>query len=305
MAIAVILSFGVHGALVALGATSLLQTHPVLPPLPEEPEVIAVEIIAEPEPEPIPEEPPAPPADVTTPPQVEEPKPPQPTPEPEPLTPPPPVLSMAPPEELLPPEPQPLTPPPVTEPPPPLPLPEPPPMEPPPPVTTPEPPPPEPAPEPEPEPEQPPEPPPAPLPEKKPEFIQEKPRPKPAPRPRPKPLDTDATPRNAPVQPMALAQPQRPAHAPATGVAGQARSGGSSFPRPPYPLQARKQNMQGTVRLSIAFNADGRVTSVTVIASSGFPVLDATAKSWVASRWKFPPGAGGTRVLPVQFRLGG
>ena len=78
--------------------------------------------------------------------------------------------------------------------------------------------------------------------------------------------------------------------------------------KPDYPLTARKQGLEGTVKLRVTVAADGRVTSVTVVQSSGHPILDNAARTGV-SRWRFSParranGAIASVVdVPIEFKL--
>jgi protein TonB len=78
--------------------------------------------------------------------------------------------------------------------------------------------------------------------------------------------------------------------------------------KPDYPLTARKQGLEGIVKLRVTVAADGRVTSVTVVQSSGHPILDNAARNGV-SRWRFSParranGAIASVVdVPIEFKL--
>lgn len=78
----------------------------------------------------------------------------------------------------------------------------------------------------------------------------------------------------------------------------------------PYPMVSRERNEEGTVHCRISINAQGSVTSVSVIKSSGFPRLDRaaeeallTAKFRPAMRDKIPVPS--TLRIPVTFRLRG
>ncbi len=78
-----------------------------------------------------------------------------------------------------------------------------------------------------------------------------------------------------------------------------------NWARPAYPRYYRERAIQGTVLLSFSVNASGRVSSVTVIRSSGYPKLDLLAKNSLR-RARFTP-SGGNQVdrgqWPITFRL--
>jgi len=79
-------------------------------------------------------------------------------------------------------------------------------------------------------------------------------------------------------------------------------------PPPPYPAEARELKEEGLVMLQTAVDAQGKVVSVSVSQSSGFPLLDESAVQTVKD-WQFKPAqmAGipiSTTVnIPVRFRL--
>lgn len=79
-------------------------------------------------------------------------------------------------------------------------------------------------------------------------------------------------------------------------------------PKPPYPLEARREGVEGKVMLRVTVNAEGRVTSVTVVASSGHDILDRAARDGVA-KWRFSPAhrAAGAIAsvydVPIEFKL--
>lgn len=78
--------------------------------------------------------------------------------------------------------------------------------------------------------------------------------------------------------------------------------------KPHYPLPALKQGLEGTVRLRVTVSADGRVTSVTVVETSGHAILDRAARDDV-SRWRFSPARRATGPIasvievPIEFKL--
>ena len=66
---------------------------------------------------------------------------------------------------------------------------------------------------------------------------------------------------------------------------------GGYYPRPEYPVFARKNRYQGSGRIDILVDAAGAVTSVKVTQSCGYNVLDEAISDVVKNRWRFPPGA--------------
>ena len=78
--------------------------------------------------------------------------------------------------------------------------------------------------------------------------------------------------------------------------------------RPDYPENARAKGWEGTVKLQILVNTDGRVEDVRIVAGSGYAELDQTAQRAVRS-WRFSPALkNGSPVaawatVPVVFDL--
>ncbi len=58
---------------------------------------------------------------------------------------------------------------------------------------------------------------------------------------------------------------------------------------PPYPTLARRLSQQGSVKLQIFVAADGAVSDVRVIGSSGSEELDRSAAAWVQANWRYRP----------------
>jgi protein TonB len=77
---------------------------------------------------------------------------------------------------------------------------------------------------------------------------------------------------------------------------------------PAYPRKARRLGYEGTVMLKVLINENGRVDDLTVLKSSGHPVLDRAALSAVR-KWLFEPGTeGGIKKkmwvkIPIRFDL--
>ena len=72
--------------------------------------------------------------------------------------------------------------------------------------------------------------------------------------------------------------------------------------RPVYPKGARQRGEQGEVTLEIRVNAEGSVDEVKVVASSGFPELDAAALK-AAKAAKFTPARSGRDAVASTARL--
>ena len=67
----------------------------------------------------------------------------------------------------------------------------------------------------------------------------------------------------------------------------------STHSTPPYPMEARALSHQGTVLLDLTISPQGDVTVASIVRSSGFAELDATAVSWVLAHWKYKPAVQG------------
>ncbi|MBL6081009.1 energy transducer TonB [Belnapia sp. T18] len=133
---------------------------------------------------------------------------------------------------------------------------------------------------------------------------QAEPEPEPLPIPPPEPSlppPPQPRPRTAPARPAPFAQAAAPPAGPAsqqpltTGAApalgaitppGLAE--GIRNPTPEYPDEARQRGQQGVVGLVIRVTPNGTVEEVEVVASSGFPALDDSARRAVR-RWRFRP----------------
>lgn len=80
-------------------------------------------------------------------------------------------------------------------------------------------------------------------------------------------------------------------------------------PPPPYPRDALREGLEGTVVLRLLVDVDGRPIDVVVERSSGHRVLDAAARRHVLARWTFRPAMRDGRpvqaigLLPVEFSL--
>ncbi|WP_369976028.1 energy transducer TonB [Xanthomonas bundabergensis] len=115
----------------------------------------------------------------------------------------------------------------------------------------------------------------------------------------------DASPDPAP----AVAEPSvppGPVGAPVAGVQLQYLRA----PAPPYPREALRDGLQGSVLLRVLVGVDGQPLEVTIAKSSGHRILDQAAREQVLKRWKFHAALQqGTPVqayglVPVDFSLG-
>ncbi len=72
-----------------------------------------------------------------------------------------------------------------------------------------------------------------------------------------------------------------------------------------YPRSAELRRQEGTTRLRVALAADGRVSAVDVIDSSGSPILDLAARATISDIGKLPAPPAGitTLVIPIVWRL--
>ena len=82
----------------------------------------------------------------------------------------------------------------------------------------------------------------------------------------------------------------------------------TASPQPNYPTAALRRGMEGVVTLLVTVDAEGRVTRVRVLESSGHGLLDRAAQDGVR-KWRFTPATengeavpGAARV-PIRFRL--
>ncbi|VWX52878.1 energy transducer TonB [Novosphingobium sp. 9U] len=102
-----------------------------------------------------------------------------------------------------------------------------------------------------------------------------------------------------PAQPPAtvapvIAAPAAPAAAPAAPAPSAPIDGGDlasqviSAKPPAYPIDARRQKVQGTVKLRLLVGPDGRVSDIQIAVSSGSQLLDNAALVAV-KRWRWAP----------------
>ncbi len=155
-----------------------------------------------------------------------------------------------------------------------------------------------------------------------PKVVEAKPRvepPKAAPKVPEPPRQLLAAAADAPTAPAAMAVALQPvvapraeaASAPAAAPAVTSARFDADYlqnPKPTYPPMSRRLNEEGKVLLRVHVGADGNALEVEVKQSSGFPRLDAAARSAV-SRWRFVPARRGSDAVdawvavPIVFSL--
>lgn len=72
-----------------------------------------------------------------------------------------------------------------------------------------------------------------------------------------------------------------------------------------YPRSAQIRGEEGTTRLKISLAADGKISAIEMLASSGSSILDREAQSIISNIGKFPPPPSGVHALtvPIVWRL--
>lgn len=80
-------------------------------------------------------------------------------------------------------------------------------------------------------------------------------------------------------------------------------AGGGSYPDPHYPSIALRNHYQGTAVVEFVVDEAGRLVSVKLQKSSGFPVLDEEALETIKNRWRFAPGKPGYFYKPFTFQI--
>jgi protein TonB len=96
-----------------------------------------------------------------------------------------------------------------------------------------------------------------------------------------------------------------PAQGPVTGM--RLEYGEASAP--PYPRDALRDGVEGTVMLQVLVGVDGRPLEVTIHAGSGHRRLDEAARRHVLRHWRFRPALRGGEpvqalgLVPIEFSL--
>lgn len=117
----------------------------------------------------------------------------------------------------------------------------------------------------------------------------------------------DTPPATAPVAEPSSAAPPSPPSVPRTPVSISA-SYAATNRKPEYPRLSRQLEEQGTVVLRVLVRADGSAGAVEIRTSSGFALLDQSARSAVQT-WRFNPATQDGKpvdewfLIPIPFKL--
>jgi protein TonB len=108
----------------------------------------------------------------------------------------------------------------------------------------------------------------------------------------------------APPVPQAAPPPSEPVRTSVSIPASYA----ASNRKPRYPSLSRQYEEQGTVMLRVFVKADGTAGQIEIKSSSGYPLLDQSAKTAVQS-WRFNPATSDGKpvadwfLIPIPFKL--
>lgn len=131
----------------------------------------------------------------------------------------------------------------------------------------------------------------------------------PAPAMHPVPVQIGALPTLAPVAPLQTATSSSNAALPAAADDREATIAYATATPPPYPIQAIRAGIQGTVLLKVLVDPSGKPERVMIERSSGSHALDDAARSHVLAAWRFHPAMRGGHAIaawalvPVRFDL--
>lgn len=112
------------------------------------------------------------------------------------------------------------------------------------------------------------------------------------------PTTANTTPRPKPTQSI---EPNNTA--PKTATLLSFGKGEGRQPSPSYPVQARRQNQQGTVVVEFLVGADGKVLNAWLKSPSPYDSLNNSALSTVRNRWSFPAGSARHYKISIIFQL--
>jgi protein TonB len=79
--------------------------------------------------------------------------------------------------------------------------------------------------------------------------------------------------------------------------------GSGCFPMPPYPAEAKRRGLEGTVMLVVEVSASGLPGVPRIESSSGHASLDRAAVTWIRSHWRWAPGANRNFRIPIRYQL--
>jgi protein TonB len=91
------------------------------------------------------------------------------------------------------------------------------------------------------------------------------------------------------VAPKPAPAPAKPAEAVPAIAPAAARGIAGTHTTPPYPPISVRLGEEGTVRLHIALDSNGKIAAINVLKTSGSERLDNAAVSWVAKHWRYAP----------------
>ncbi len=74
-------------------------------------------------------------------------------------------------------------------------------------------------------------------------------------------------------------------------------------PRPRYPTGAREMGQAGEVRLQVDIDEKGRPQAVSVLKSTGYPLLDDRARETVLKKWRFTPATHSGRLVSSRLNI--
>ena len=81
-----------------------------------------------------------------------------------------------------------------------------------------------------------------------------------------------------------------------------ARSAVVYAPQPDYPIGARRRGWEGSGLFRCNLRPDGAVSSVIVLKSAGYAILDRAAIA-AFQRWRFKPGTVRAVEIPLRFSM--
>lgn len=75
-------------------------------------------------------------------------------------------------------------------------------------------------------------------------------------------------------------------------------------PKPPYPPRSIENGEEGTVRLRVTVEANGRPSAVSLVKSSGYPALDRSALKTVREQYRFIPATRAGVAVRSDYTFG-